>query len=283
MLRLAAGAAGAWLLATSALAAPLDVQTYRCIRDGELRTITLRIHDDARPPACDVRYQKLTELLDHDEVLWRGTNGLGYCREKALELQTKFTRWGWQCDGEDDGVSALSPNARTSRAPAVPATNGSSSGAGSVDDLPETAPPLDEAVAGLDEDADVGPQFAIEAGAALLRRHMERAFGGGHVQVSDALSATGDLNGDGRLETIAGYLVAPRGGGIACVLGVFVQDDRLGYRAEALRRLAPLRWPRSVRIEEGRVRVTEVSLTGAPTTHSQWSLVDGRLVRLPSP
>jgi hypothetical protein len=72
---------------------------FECTRDGQWRTVTIRRDAQATPPACDVRYQKRTELFDHDQVLWRGANGLTFCRERATALTAKLTGWGWQYVG----------------------------------------------------------------------------------------------------------------------------------------------------------------------------------------
>ena len=80
-----------------------------------------------------------------------------------------------------------------------------------------------------------------------MRARVVKGFGGGRVKALASLTATGDLNGDGHSDVVAGYVVEPARGGAHCVLGVFVHDDALGYRPEAMYPLARHGWPRRKR------------------------------------
>ncbi|MFT5390730.1 MAG: hypothetical protein ACI8PT_000917 [Gammaproteobacteria bacterium] len=94
------------LATVTGLLAPVAVALFECLRDGQLRTVTIRGDAQAMPPACDVRYQKRTELFDHDQVLWRAINGLTLCCERASALTAKLTGWGWQCVGGAPSTAA---------------------------------------------------------------------------------------------------------------------------------------------------------------------------------
>ena len=274
MCRLATRVAGCSFMvmfsAVCAFAAPLDVETYRCSLDGQLRTITLRIHDHARPPECDVRYRKVTELLGHDEILWRASNGLAFCREKALELQTKFAQWGWRCDGLEPSVAVVSP---------VPSAETL---------VPGSTRPRESvnAAAVLDEEVDEGPEEVIELTAVRLRSLLVEGFGRGRVHVPGDLLAAGDLNSDGRTDAIATYILEPSGGGVHWVLGVFLREAGSGYRSQVLYPLARHGWPQGVRIEGGQILVMSAGAARKSSGSSRLSVLslkDGRIVVRESP
>lgn len=96
-------------------AQPVAVQEFHCDRERQVRLISVRIDREAQPISCDVRYQKLTEINGHDQVLWRATNGIDFCQEKARSLQAKLEGWGWRC-----AVNVVTPTGVAATQPSSP-------------------------------------------------------------------------------------------------------------------------------------------------------------------
>lgn len=92
------------VLGSTNLFAQTAYKTFMCERDSQQRRISLESSELANAD-CRVRYQKLTELFDHDEVLWRGSRSTQFCLGKANELMSKLGGWGWACRGESDLTS----------------------------------------------------------------------------------------------------------------------------------------------------------------------------------
>jgi len=239
--------AGVFFLSSIASAAPLDVQQHRCVRGEQVRTVTVRIHDAARRPACDVRYQKITELSGHDKVLWRAKSGLKFCREKALEFRAKLERWNWKCAVTTTANNPTSSPRHSIAAPALGSTDNSSTYA-----KDSSGRAADPALKRLVDSYD----SAVAARAERLRVQLAKAYGGARIQIPPALTALGDLNGDGQQDLVAGYLLEPRGGGVRCLLDVFIGDHADALRINATHRFAPNHWPFRVEIAAGNLLVT---------------------------
>jgi hypothetical protein len=89
------------VIGSASAVAQTAYKTFMCERDGQQRRISLE-SIVLGSSDCHVRYQKLTELFDHDEILWRGSRSTQFCLGKANELMSKLGGWRWTCRAEND-------------------------------------------------------------------------------------------------------------------------------------------------------------------------------------
>jgi hypothetical protein len=276
------------LIPGPALAAPVAVELFECTRDGQWRTVTIRRDAQATPPACDVRYQKRTELFDHDQVLWRGANGLTFCRERATALTAKLTGWGWQYVGgapstvaDDTDFRAIEPapndstwvgqpaNSSTVLSEVLPGSQVVVAGQNASSALVDRGDSSGALGAGASQapvaqsstDLNVTPallsQTIIEAHAERLRASLAQSYRRALVGSLKNLRAYGDLDGDGDTDAALGYITHTAGGGVNVVVSLFVNVAGSGYVHGGSNNLppAPARWPVELRIENALVVV----------------------------
>lgn len=279
--------AGSSLVAgCAALAAPLTVQEYQCQLDGQVRSVSVRLDDAVAPAACDVRYRKLTELLSHDEILWRATTGLRFCRERAEILHRKLERWGWRCALHEPAGSSLpsTQGATPSEPPAAPA------GPSLAPVAAPSEPPAAPASASLARPRVTAPSepraapasMEIQEQAAAIRESFAAGYGKSAVHAPVSLVVHGDLDGDGDSDAVVGYVALVRRGGVRAVISVFRNEGDQRFRHVASRALGANRWPGRLRIADGRIilATTEHGAQHAVARRDVYSLREGTLVRL---
>ena len=67
-----------------------------CTYDSLQRSVRIQYGTPSRYLPCEVLYKKQEE--NQDKSLWRASNDLSYCIDKAQGFVGELTKMGWKCE-----------------------------------------------------------------------------------------------------------------------------------------------------------------------------------------
>ena len=75
-----------------------------CTYDSLQRSVRVEYGEPSTYLPCEVIYRKNEQ--SQDKALWKATNDLSYCTDKAQEFVKELTKMGWKCDQTKPALEA---------------------------------------------------------------------------------------------------------------------------------------------------------------------------------